>query len=98
MVDVKRSTRDDTSLKVNPRIAELEAEVASMHGNFAKMNAHYGDQADRIEELELENTRLKLRIKELESVIAEQCCLDPMLCGRDGYICLACELSGEEDE
>jgi len=42
------------------RIKELEAEVASMHDNFAKMNTYYGDQADRIEELEAEVERLRL--------------------------------------
>jgi len=31
-----------------------------MHDNFAKMNTYYGDQADRIEELEAEVERLRL--------------------------------------
>ena len=45
----------------------------------------------------LHNMADLLRIEELEAVLKEQPCLEPFTCGREGYLCITCEL-GEDDD
>lgn len=72
---------------------ELEAAFDSEEEQVYVRNEVTGlhNMADlmRIDELES-------RIKFLEAVLKEQPCLEPFICGREGYLCRSCEL-GDDD-